>query len=106
MEGLLKIGAVVSGITLAGFLAVQLHSIYHGGVRYRFEKSSIEFSDQSGKNPGWDKKFWVLSALKGPGKDNVTQSLQQLCDLENGEITAVCKRCGAHQDEMVFRKIQ
>lgn len=105
MEGLVKTviyGTV--GIVCTGILTAGLYSLYHGGVRYRLETRQIEFTNPKDASRDWSKRFIVVSILKGPGKDNVDESVQDLCNFEKSGVTAYCKGCGAHQNEMVFRQ--
>jgi hypothetical protein len=94
----------IGGVVCAGICAVELYSLYHGGVRYKLETRQIEFTNPKDASHNWSKRFIVFSILKGPGKDNVDESLQELCNFEGSDTTAYCKGCGAHQNEMVFRQ--
>lgn len=105
MEGLAK-NILYGGVALGcgGIWTVTLYSLYHGGVRYHLASRSIEFTHPEDSSKNWSKTFWVFSITKGPGKSNIDQNLQGLCDFEDANIQVYCKGCGAKDDEMVFRK--
>jgi len=105
MEGFAK-NIFYGGVTIVcgGIWVAGLYSLYHRGVRYHLTSRSIEFTHPEDSSKNWSKKFWVFSITKGPGKDNIDQNLQELCDLEDAKIQVYCKGCGAKQDDMVFRK--
>lgn len=112
MEGLAKIisgvalGVVVVGVT--GFMAIQVHSIWHGGVTYTIRSKNIGWTGNVPGRPSWDKEYWVFAMSSGPGRNNIERDLQYLVDhdeVQNGPA-AICTRCGAHQDEIVTKKNQ
>lgn len=111
MEGFIKytlygIGTIC-GLGLTSLVAIQIHSIYHGGVTYHGQSRKIRFTQNGSKRPGWEKEFYIFTVTKGPGRDYVNRDLQYMVDTDplNGpHSNTICTVCGAHQDEIVVKR--
>jgi hypothetical protein len=109
MEGVIKVisGTIIGVVAVSaiGFTAIQLHSIYYGGVTYTKSSNTLDFTDLKGKRLPWTKEVHLFTMHKGPGKDFMLRDMRNLVneDAENAP-TAICTQCGAWQDQIIFRK--
>lgn len=119
MEGLINTGRWIIGglcaIGTVGYLAMGAYSIYHGGVTFRLQSRKIGLTETNteAKRPSWEKKFWVFSLAKGPGRENITRDLQWIVDSDEAELIEgeekeyrICKGCGATNEEILVKSNQ
>lgn len=108
MEGVVKIisGVAIGVIAVSaiGFAAIQIHSIYHGGVVYTKTGHTLQFTDSTGKRLPWTQEVHLFIMEKGPGRELIRRDMQSIVNEEGGP-TAICTKCCAYQDDIVFRKI-
>lgn len=110
MEGLVKVSLCVAG---AGIVVAGAYGAYKFLEWNQFNSYGLSWGAKFTFTPTagsakeyWERRTWVFRLTRGPGRDNVDRDLQEIVNMEESGIDAICPRCLCNRDGLIRRQVR